>query len=156
MRSVIHVFARVAAGQALAEMILVVPLFLLLFVGVVEFGRYMYMSVLVGNAARAGVQYGAQNLITAADSTGMANAATVEAESLPNFNAGTPAYFCTCPDGTSVSCIGTCSALSNPIMYVSVTTSAALQVVTPQSLLTYVGVPSNLRISNTAIMRVLQ
>ena len=42
------------SGQALVEMAFVVPLLLLLALGVIEVGRYAYISILVGNAARAG------------------------------------------------------------------------------------------------------
>ena len=63
------------AGQALVELAFVVPVLVLLVIGVIEIGRYAYISILVGNAARAGAAYGARNLKTANDTTGIATAA---------------------------------------------------------------------------------
>ena len=39
-------------------------------------GRYAYLSILVGNAARAGTAYGAQSLAQSVDATGIQTAAT--------------------------------------------------------------------------------
>ena len=60
-----------ACGQASVELALSLPLLLMMFLVVVETGRAFYIAISVGNAARAGVQYGAQSLSTAADNAGM-------------------------------------------------------------------------------------
>lgn len=81
------------------------PILALLVVGTIEVGRYMYDGIEVGNAARAGVQYGAQSPRTANDTAGMANAARGDAHdiTLSNVNA---TNFCSCyASGTAVSCI---------------------------------------------------
>ena len=62
-------------GTSLLEFALVLPILLLLLLGVIEIGRYAEMSIQVASAARAGAQYGAQNLATAADSPGIQTAA---------------------------------------------------------------------------------
>jgi Flp pilus assembly protein TadG len=66
---------RAEGGQSLLELALVLPMLLLLLVGTIEIGRLAYYSIVVANAARAGAQYGAQNLITAADTPGITTAA---------------------------------------------------------------------------------
>src|SRR5258708_393318 len=66
---------RPQCGQALTEMAFVLPLLLILALGVIEVGRYAYIAILVGNAARAGAAYGAQSKQQSNDSTGMHNAA---------------------------------------------------------------------------------
>src|SRR5262245_21571803 len=48
------------SGQALVELALALPILLLLALGVVEIGRYAYISSLIGNAAHAGAVYGSQ------------------------------------------------------------------------------------------------
>jgi Flp pilus assembly protein TadG len=53
-------FKRQQSGQTLVEMAFLVPVLLLLLVGVIEIGRYTYIAVLVGNAARAGSEYAIQ------------------------------------------------------------------------------------------------
>ena len=50
---------------------LITPLLLLLLIGVIEFGRFAYLGILVGNAARAGAAYGAQSLAQSADTAGI-------------------------------------------------------------------------------------
>jgi Flp pilus assembly protein TadG len=66
-------------GQALLEMAVVLPLLLLLLLGIIEIGRYAELAIVVANSARAGAIYGAQNLATAADITGMQTAAQTDA-----------------------------------------------------------------------------
>ena len=56
---------RLQFGQALVELAFVLPVVLLLLIGVIELGRYAYISILVGNAARAGALYGAQGFTKA-------------------------------------------------------------------------------------------
>src|SRR5215472_6795855 len=60
------------SGQSFIEMALITPLLLLLVVGVIDMGRYAYIGILVGNAARAGAAYGAA---APGDSSGTVNAA---------------------------------------------------------------------------------
>jgi hypothetical protein len=48
---------RRGVGQALAEFALVIPIFLVLMVGVFEFGRAIYYIQVVNNAAREGARY---------------------------------------------------------------------------------------------------
>jgi len=67
---------RSQSGQSLYEMALLAPLLLTLLLGVIELGRYAYISILVANAARAGAAYGAQSLTHSADATDIAIAAT--------------------------------------------------------------------------------
>jgi len=43
--------------------------------GVIEIGRYAYIAILVGNAARAGAAYGSQSKQQSNDSNGIADAA---------------------------------------------------------------------------------
>ena len=73
MKNVRH--DRLQTGQALVEMAFVVPILVILIIGVIEIGRYAYISILVTNAARAGAAYGAQNLTTNGDATKISDAA---------------------------------------------------------------------------------
>ena len=78
---------RSQAGTSLVEFALVAPVLIFLMIGLIEVGRYTYFATLAANAARAGVQYGAQNVTTATDITGMQNAAITDAQNLPNWTA---------------------------------------------------------------------
>ncbi len=74
---------RADSGQAIIEMMILLPIFLVLMIGTVEFGRLAYAYIEVADAARAGVQYGAQNRATASDTAGMQQAALNDAPDSP-------------------------------------------------------------------------
>ena len=90
------------AGSALVEMSILAPFLILLAVGTVDVGRGMYDGILVGNSARAGAQYGAQNLRFAMDGAGMQQAAKNDANI--STLAVLPNHMCVCADGTSSTC----------------------------------------------------
>jgi TadE-like protein len=152
-------------GQALVELALVLPLFVLLLIGSAEFGRLAYFGIEVSNAARAGVAYGAQSHITASDYTGMQLAATSDGSNvvgLPSACTGlsvnglcaVASRFCSCSGAGSSTCkSGDCtSGTGNRIIeFVQVNTTA---VVDP---LFYVpGLPRSYTLGGQAIMRVEQ
>jgi hypothetical protein len=60
---------------ALVSLFILVPLLL----GTIDFGRGYYISIEVANAARTGVQYGAQSQGALSDTTGIVNAVEKEA-----------------------------------------------------------------------------
>jgi Flp pilus assembly protein TadG len=138
-------FARCQSGTSMVEFALVLPVFLFLLIGMVETGRYMYLAILASHAARAGAQYGAQSNFTASDTAGMANAAVQDGQGLANWKV-TPKIFCmnngvltTCPTGQPGSTIA---------YYVQVQVTGMFT-----SLLNYPGVPTNIPITSTAVMR---
>jgi Flp pilus assembly protein TadG len=133
-------------------MALLTTLLLGLLMGIIEFGRFAYYSILVGNAAREGAQYGSQNLVTAADTTGISNAATEDGQSLSGLNI-TVAQKCGCTGASlSSTCPATgCTSPAHPLVYVQVTASA-----TVHSLFNYPGIPSSMALTSTNTMRVAQ
>ena len=58
-------------GQAIVEFALVLPIFVLLVFGAIEFGRAYYDLHLLTNAAREGARYG---IVNEGDATGVQNA----------------------------------------------------------------------------------
>jgi Flp pilus assembly protein TadG len=161
--------SRLQSGQALVEFAFVLPILLILALGVIEIGRYAYISILLGNAARAGAAYGAQSNGFAADTTGIQNAAYYDfagGTSSSNSQNGlsqstitvTSSFACGCDSGgtiTSYTCSGTTTAGSCPVggghwvIVLSVTASG-----TYNSLFSYPGIPKSITVSNTASMRV--
>lgn len=137
-------------GQNLLEFALFVPVILLLLVGAIEIGRLAYLSILVNNAAHAGVQYGAQSLATASDNTGMQNAALNDGQNIAGLTAAA-SYFCTCADGSSSACQPTDCAGSHRLVYVQVNTTGQFQ-----SLFAFPGLPASYTVSGQAVMRVAQ
>ena len=137
----------------MVELVVIAPLLLLVLLGLVQAGGAGDFAIKVGNAARAGVQYGAQNHTTAADAAGMQTAATNDA--------GTPGvtavatYFCQCEDLAASTCglAGSCST-NHQNLYVKVVVSGTMA-----TLFDYPLLPAGLRtirVTQTATMRVTQ
>jgi hypothetical protein len=142
-------------GQSLVELAFVLPLLLLLLVGIIEIGRFAYYSILVANAARAGAQYGAQSLATAADIAGISTAGANDAQGIVAPNTLTVSSTQRC--GCSSAALGACGALAicippgHPLVYVQVTA-----VGTFNSLFNYPGLPGPLNVTSVQEMRVSQ
>jgi Flp pilus assembly protein TadG len=137
-------------GQSLAELALLLPIFLVLLLGAAEFGRLTYIGIEVSNAARAGVQYGAQSRATASDASGMQTAATNDGPDVSGLSA-TATHFCSCSNGTASTCAATDCSGSRIIEFVQVNTSAAVA-----PMFTYPGLPGTLTLTGKAVMRVAQ
>ena len=149
------------SGQSLLELSFLLPFLLLLTVGIIEIGRYAYISVLVGNAARAGAAYGAQGLAQSVDVAGITAAANNDFQS--NGYSGlqlspAPTDTCQCDNlGTltsAVSCTGssagTCSS-GHWIVTLNVTATGTFN-----SMFRYPGIPRSITLTSTAKMRVTQ
>jgi Flp pilus assembly protein TadG len=137
-------------GQASVELALSLPLLLMMFLVVVETGRAFYIAISLSNAARAGVQYGSQNLTTAGDNAGMQAAATNDAPNLVGMTA-TATHFCICSDGSASTCLATDCSGSHRLLYTQVNTSASY---TP--LITFMGILPPITVPGKAVMRVVQ
>ncbi|HYB91566.1 MAG TPA: TadE/TadG family type IV pilus assembly protein [Candidatus Binataceae bacterium] len=143
-------FRAAPGGQSAAELALVIPLLLTSLLVAVEMGRLFYIQIAVANAARAGVQYGAQNLSTAGNNTAMQSAATNNAPNVSGLTA-TATHFCQCANGAASTCLSTDCSGSRRLLYVQVNTSA------PYSpMMKYPGVPTAMTLTAQAIMRVAQ
>jgi Flp pilus assembly protein TadG len=123
-----------------------------LLIGLIDVGRYTYYGILAANAARAAVQYGAQNVTTAADVVGMQNAAEKDAESLPNWTSAmggiTVQHLCSISASAPAICVA--GALpANTIYYVRVQVTGNFN-----ALVNYPGIAAVLPITGSAIMRV--
>jgi len=126
-----------------------------LIVGLIEIGRFEYFSILAANAARAGAQYGAQNLLTAYDNAGITSAAVQDGANLSNWTTsggkitvnqlcavgGTAPSTCATPWGSGPP--------QNTIYYVQVQITGVFT-----SLLNYPGIPNRIPISGSSTMRV--
>jgi Flp pilus assembly protein TadG len=160
---------RQQSGQALVELAFVLPLLLVLALGVIEVGRYAYIAVLVGNAARAGADYGAQSNAQSVDTVGIQNAAYYDfaggitsASSANGLSQSTltvtSVVSCGCDSAGTITSAG-CTTITNPtagscttgnwVVYVSVTASGTFN-----SLFNYPGIPSSLTVSRTATIPV--
>jgi Flp pilus assembly protein TadG len=151
----LRALARADSGGALAELALSAGIFASLLIAITELGRYAYYSILVANAASAGVQYGAQTLETADDTSGMATAAENDAGAGVLSATPTASNYCECypSPGTSITCSANpgCTGSNHEVYYVKVSVTG-----TYNSLFHYPGVPTSITVSRTAVMRVTQ
>ena len=132
------------------ELAIVIPVLLLLLVVAADLGRLFYVSVSVQNAARAGAQYGAQTVVTAADSAGMKSAAKLDGVNIANLTV--TATQCTCQSSSTVTACAASYCTNSPqATYVNVGAQSSFQTV-----LNYPGIPSPTTLSGTAIMQVEQ
>ncbi len=163
---------RSQSGQALVELAFVLPLLLVLALGVIEIGRFAYISILVGNAARAGSAYGSRGLVQSADTTGIANAAKYDFAGATSGTTNTngldqstlsvsSVYTCGCDSNGTISSdtTGNCTPTGAPptcaaghwVVTIHVTTSGTFN-----ALFNYPGIPASLAVSGTSSMRVAQ
>ncbi|HEX5413976.1 MAG TPA: TadE/TadG family type IV pilus assembly protein [Terriglobia bacterium] len=138
------------SGQAAVELAVILPVAISLLIGIVEIGRYANESIMVSHAARAGVQYAAQNRVTASSDAAIIQAAKNDAPTLTTMTV-TPNHFCTCADGTSSTCQGTDCSGSRIIEYVKVDTRTNMK-----SMFSYPGFPESFVVKGEKIMRVSQ
>jgi Flp pilus assembly protein TadG len=69
-------------GVAATELAVILPLFVMLFVIAVDFGRIFYVEYIVINATRCGAMYGSTNPTCAQDTTGIQQRVQAEAKDL--------------------------------------------------------------------------
>jgi Flp pilus assembly protein TadG len=148
---------RLESGQSLVEVALLTPMLLLLLMGIIELGRYAYLAILVGNAARAGAAYGAQNQITADDPTGT----NITAAACNDFDGQntcslmvSKAYLCQCDNagtvGASIDCTtGSCPIGQHEVVALQVTANGTFN-----SLFNYPGIKPSITVSRTATLRI--
>jgi len=143
-------------GQSLLELAVMAPLLLLLMAGTIVLGAFMYDGIEVGNAARAGVQYGAQTAFTAGDTAGMTAAAQTDAKQITALTVSSSTY-CACDSSKStiITCPTTnaspCSSTDHLDYFVQVIASGTF---TP--LIRFPKLPSSLTISKTAVQQYSQ
>ena len=143
--------ARRDSGQAILELVLVLPILLMLTLGVIEFGRAAYYDIAVADAARAGAQFASQSMANASDLTSVTRAALSNSQ----LDMGAPVNVtlqplsCQCPGGGVAS--GTCpaSGCAYPIVYVTVSTDYTLN-----PLFTYPGISSTFTLNGSSTLPV--
>jgi Flp pilus assembly protein TadG len=142
---------RAEGGQSVAEIALVTPLLLLMLVGTIEIGRFAYYGIEVSNAARAGVQYGAQSLADSKDLNGITQAAQGDAPEVPGLQV-TATDKCACSNTPSsfVGCPARCGS-GHALVFLQVDTTASIR-----PLFRYPGLSSTYNAKGHAIMRVAQ
>jgi Flp pilus assembly protein TadG len=141
-------------GQALAEMSLTVPFFLLVLLGAFDLARAAYAGIEVTNAARAAVQYASQNSATAADTHAIQNAASADAANLSGLTTAVSVSGI-CSDGNACSETGAaCRPTDCPASHIetilTVDSSATFAPLFPMP-----GIPNAITMHGHAVQKVL-
>jgi Flp pilus assembly protein TadG len=159
------------AGQSLVEVAFITPVLLLLALGVIELGRYMYAGILIGNAARAGASYGVRapgdgpGIVTAACGdfgTSMPGASCSGSSGSGNHLQITSTQTCGCDNAGTIATLHTgasyCDAV--PAADMAACTGHWTAMINVQAsgsfnaLFHYPGIPTPITITRTATMRV--
>lgn len=138
------------SGAVSIELGFVAIILATLAVGAFDFGRYGILKTRVTSAARAGAQFGVQDLSTANDSDGMVGAALVDMDAvLADLNVKEARTYCECPTGGEVLCNTTCADGGFAPQYVEVKIGQNIEL-----LFGYPGVPENITVQSSSSMRV--
>lgn len=142
-------------GAAIVELALVAPFLILLTIGIIDIGRFARESITIGNAARAGAQYGAYTSTNSTDTVGIASAAQSDATdiALAATDVSSSTY-CSCggtPGVTVTDCnpTPTCANSDHIDLFVRVTVSKSFT-----SLITYPGIPTTHTLTKTATQEI--
>lgn len=160
-------FLRDERGNNLIEFAMLLPMFMVLILGAVDFGRYYYLAMEVAGAAQAAVEYGMQDAQSSVTGN-MTTEGKNSAQQVTTSNAGvssnitvTTAAGCECSDGSNYTTSGcstaTASSLScsyNLVYVVKATASASFTPIVPwHGVVWGTASPAAITISNTAEMR---
>jgi Flp pilus assembly protein TadG len=137
-------------GQALLEVTLICTVLTAAMLGAAELGRLSYAAIVVSNAARAGLQYGAQSRVTAQDSAGMQQAALNDGQNVTTMTA-TATHYCSCSTGSTANCTSASCGTGRLIEYVQVNTSARVPMIFHCP-----GLPASITLNAQGVMRVVQ
>jgi Flp pilus assembly protein TadG len=140
------------------EVALTTPILILMFLGAAEFARIAFAAIEVSNAARAAVAYGAQNVSTAGDSSGIQTAATMDAGDMAASLIATSNASGVCSSGAlctgaGSSCLNTdCATPGDHIETILTVNTAA----TFDPLIHVPGIPSTFTLHGHAVQKCLQ
>lgn len=149
------------SGQAMLELAICLPLFVLLVLGTAEIANIAWASVQLHNAAHAGAQFGSQSRANAADVTDIEKAVKNEAPRLTITFPSAPSQSCSCIDPSTGAPAGSgstgCETLAecpSPYVILDNITVTARAAVTP--IIRYPGLPASYTLQATATMGVIK
>jgi Flp pilus assembly protein TadG len=142
---------RCERGTSAVEFAILAPVMIFLAIGMIDVGRYTYYAILAANAARAGAQYGAQDLAHVEQITQIESAATTDGASLPNwFFSPAPACKVSVNNGTMTACpSGGTTPTTGSVYYMQVNVSGTFNTLVP-----YPGIGKTFSVSGSSTMRV--
>jgi Flp pilus assembly protein TadG len=143
-------FRRSDGGTSTIEFAILAPVLIYLAVGMIDVGRYTYYSILAANAARAGAQYGAQDLAHVEQYTAIQAAVLADGQSLA-WTPITANCMYAVNNGTLTKCpsSGGSTITSGTVYYSQVSTTGTFT-----TLFQYPGIPKQVVVTGSSTMRV--
>ena len=136
-------------GNAAIEFALILPAFVTMIVGTVDYGIAMTQQMDVQHAAQAGAEYAA---LHGYDASQVSNVVT-RATTLSTISASpAPSQICGCPSGNAIAaadCSGNCPSGAPAGTYVTVSAQA-----TYNTLLPYPGIPNSFTLTAQSVIRI--
>jgi Flp pilus assembly protein TadG len=155
LTEILRILRRDESGGSLVETALTSVFLITMMLGSIELARVAYTAIEVANAAKAAVSYGAENIGTVTDTTGIQTVAADDAANLTSLTT-TPVVSGICSDGTA--CTGAGNTCTNTdcsgveIEHIlTVTTSA-----TYSPLIRVPGLPTSFTLHGKAVQKVLK
>jgi hypothetical protein len=119
-------------------------------IGLIDVGRYTYYAIMAANAARAGAQYGAQDLAHLEQISNIRTAATTDGQSLTQWFPPTVNCEISVNNGTMTACpTNGSAAATGTVYYVQVAVSGTFNTLVP-----YPGIGKTVTVSGSSTMRV--
>ncbi|GAC1563290.1 MAG: hypothetical protein NVS3B17_17560 [Vulcanimicrobiaceae bacterium] len=140
-------------GQSIVEAALIAPLFLVLALGAVDVGGYMYDGIEVANAAHTSAQYAVQTAQTVGDYAGTRTAGTSDAKQIAITIDPTQGY-CACDKSQSTTFPCGQNAVPCPRPDSLDTFVKVIATGTFKPIIALPGLPAQIIISKTAIQQV--
>jgi Flp pilus assembly protein TadG len=136
----------------MAELAVILPVLILFGVGVMDYGRVFFRSLIVANAARAGAEYGTLSVANGIDATRIRGFARLDGQEITGL-AVSSSQVCRCGDNVVNCATATCPGYGSgaPRVYVVVTA-----IDTVDLFLRYPGLPTRVPIARTATFRAPQ
>ncbi len=149
-------------GAALVEVAIALPLLVVILVGTIDFARVFYSALELTNAARAGAQYGTQDIGHSGEAPPMPNVLAAAAAAAPNVAMSVTAQQrceCASPSGVfsptspagacTPAALASCGSANHLVVYVTVTASRTFTLIAP-----FPGIPNNITLRRNATQRV--
>ncbi|MFQ5784776.1 MAG: TadE/TadG family type IV pilus assembly protein [Alphaproteobacteria bacterium] len=133
------------------ELALLIPIFVLILLGSVDYGSMIVEKMQLQNAARSGMQYALQSSANIDDTEGIEEVVRLargDEDEDEELNVST-SVFCECADGSAIVCTATCTGNQPPRRFVDVTVDKNYQMV-----FSYPGFGNSTTLTGQATVRV--
>jgi Flp pilus assembly protein TadG len=147
---ILRALHRCERGSSMVELAILAPVMIFLALGMIDVGRYAYYSIVASSAARAGAQYGAQDLEHMESTAAIQAAASADGQAFSQWVTTAPACMVAVNNGNLTACPTGSSMQPGSVYYVQVTTTGSFHTLFP-----YPGIQNPVSVTGSSTMRVV-